>query len=1012
MQNDSNKENCRDSHYQQCDNAFHVIFNNIAEPVFIIDREGKILEANFAFADIFGRQVQECLHVIVYDLLPPELAESRKEMADKAFRTHKQIIFEDERSGHFIRHSINPIAEKDGTISRLYIISQDITEIKAVQNESKNYQIFSNSVIEAIPGAFYMLDAEGRFVVWNAYQRDIIIGKPEGEMVNIFGIDSIHPDDKACIAEKMAHIMQYGTEESEEAKVLIHGGPEFRWFRVSGKRIIINNNPFLIGIGTDITDRKKSEESALKNSEERFRKLFEEHSSIMLVIDPITQHILDANHAAANFYGWSIDELKKLSVEHLSMLSMECLMDDIKYMRISRLNKFSSIHKRANGSIRDVEVAMNVIVIEGKELIYAIIADITERKQTEQALLESEKKFRSITEQMSEMVFVTDSKGYVTYVSPTVEKVTGYKPDEVVGHLFSEFMVEEDISRAVEHFSVALSHHLSNQVLEFKYRKKNGSCFDTEVHSQYFDNNGSAGVIGLILDITDRKQTEKQLKKLSAAIQQSPAVVVITDPLGDIEYVNPMFTILTGYSSEEVIGNNPRILQSGLTPAEVYENLWQTILSGGIWRGEFQNKKKNGELFWETAVISAILDNKGVITNYVAVKEDVTAQKKMLGELIEAKEKAEESDRLKSAFLANISHEIRTPMNGILGFAQLLKEPDVSEEEQSEYIDLIQQSGERMLSLINNLINISLIEAGEMKLHLTATPVNELLRDLYAFFKPEMNKKGLLFTCSTPLPDSESIIQTDNGKLAQILTNLIQNALKFTNSGTIDLGYKKIKSTLEFFVLDTGIGIAHDMKEKIFDRFHQVNNRMTRTHEGAGLGLSISKVYVEMLGGTTRVESSENRGSEFYFTLPYNPSDFKTMPPSSLATEESAVSFPDMIILIAEDDEVSRLLLLTSLKNANITTLSAVNGQEAVIMVEQHPEINLVLMDVKMPLMNGYEATTLIKKIRPDLPVIVQTAFTSKEERQKAQDAGCDGFITKPVNNDELFVLINKVLNN
>ena len=167
---------------------------------------------------------------------------------------------------------------------------------------------------------------------------------------------------------------------------------------------------------------------------------------------------------------------------------------------------------------------------------------------------------------------------------------------------------------------------------------------------------------------------------------------------------------------------------------------------------------------------------------------------------------------------------------------------------------------------------------------------------------------------------------------------------------------------------------------------------------------------LDLLGG--RVESSENRGSEFYFTLPYNPSDFKTMPPSSLATEESAVSFPDMIILIAEDDEVSRLLLLTSLKNANITTLSAVNGQEAVIMVEQHPEINLVLMDVKMPLMNGYEATTLIKKIRPDLPVIVQTAFTSKEERQKAQDAGCDGFITKPVNNDELFVLINKVLNN
>ena len=243
----------------------------------------------------------------------------------------------------------------------------------------------------------------------------------------------------------------------------------------------------------------------------------------------------------------------------------------------------------------------------------------------------------------------------------------------------------------------------------------------------------------------------------------------------------------------------------------------------------------------------------------------------MVAALIEEKEHAEESDRLKSAFLANISHEIRTPMNGILGFAQLLKEPHLTGEEQAEYIDLIMQSGDRMLSLINNLINISRIEAGETMLQISETPVNELLHDIYSFFKPEIDKKGLLLNCTTGLPDSESIIETDSEKLNQILTNLIQNALKFTSKGEIDFGYHSIDGTLEFYVIDTGAGIAPDMIEKIFDRFHQVDNVITRTHEGSGLGLSISKDYVELLGGTIRVESRCGFGSEFYFTLPYKP---------------------------------------------------------------------------------------------------------------------------------------------
>ncbi len=517
-------------------------------------------------------------------------------------------------------------------------------------------------------------------------------------------------------------------------------------------------------------------------------------------------------------------------------------------------------------------------------------------------------------------------------------------------------------------------------------------------------------VLSMFDDISTRKLAENQLRKLSVAVEQSPAIVVMTDPLGNIEYVNPMFTEVTGYSADEARGQNPRILKSGLMPQSVYEELWRTILSGDVWHGELQNKKKNGELYWDQAVISAIRNKENVITNFVAVKVDISEQKKMFAELIAAKQKAEESDRLKSAFLANISHEIRTPMNGILGFAQLLKSPHLAGEEQAEYIDLIMQSGERMLNLINNLINISRIEAGETMLHVIETPVNELLSDLYAFFKPEIEKKGLRLNCKTGLPDVESIVETDSGKLIQILTNLIQNALKFTSKGEIDFGYNRIGGALEFYVIDTGVGIAPDMKEKIFDRFHQVDNTITRTQEGSGLGLSISKAYVELLGGTIRVESREGWGSEFYFTLPYNPEHPRVILGAVKEPSHPIPQLSALCILIAEDDVISSLLLKKNLTAANINILFAINGEEAVAMVRQHPEINIVLMDIKMPLMNGYEATRLIKELYPNLPVIIQTAFTSKEEEEKANKAGCDGYITKPINKSELFELIKALL--
>ena len=498
------------------------------------------------------------------------------------------------------------------------------------------------------------------------------------------------------------------------------------------------------------------------------------------------------------------------------------------------------------------------------------------------------------------------------------------------------------------------------------------------------------------------------LKKLSVAIEQSPTGVVITDPLGNIEYLNPMITSMTGYSPDELKGQNPRIFQSGLTSASIYKELWQTILSGEVWRGELQNKKKNGELYWESDVISAVLHHDGSISNFVSVKNDITERKRLLAELSAAKEKVEEAELLKAAFMANISHEMRTPVNGILGFSELLKNPEVSKEEQAEYNDIIHQSGERLLHLINDLIDFSRIEAGETMLQITETSVNKQLKDLQAFFKPAIDKKGLRLRCAPGLPDTESIIETDSSKLSQILTNLIQNALKFTNSGDIDYGYSRKDSMLEFYVSDSGIGIPLNMQGKIFDRFRQVDNTLTQFYKGSGLGLSISKAYVEMLGGTIQVTSTEGQGSTFTFTLPYTT---QTPKPSALSTGPSALNpLPSALkILIAEDDSMSTLLMKKMLQGENITILYAVNGRQAVEIIKLHPEINLVLMDVQMPEMSGFEATKLIKQLRPDLPVIIQTALTTKEDREKAQEAGSNSFITKPINKTELLNLIHKL---
>jgi len=384
-------------------------------------------------------------------------------------------------------------------------------------------------------------------------------------------------------------------------------------------------------------------------------------------------------------------------------------------------------------------------------------------------------------------------------------------------------------------------------------------------------------------------------------------------------------------------------------------------------------------------------------------------KEKRAAELFKAKEHAEESDRLKSAFLANMSHEIRTPMNGILGFADLLKTPNISGKKQQKYLRVIERSGARMLNIINDIISISKIESGVMEVNLEESNINEQMEYIYTFFKPEAEAKGITLLFENSLPLKEAIVKTDREKLFAILTNLVKNAIKYSNRGSIELGYTKKGKQLEFYVKDTGIGIDNDRQEAIFERFIQADISDKKALQGAGLGLSISKAYVEMLGGKLWVESKKGKGSIFYFTLSCDvETKGKNVGIIDNTDRELETPLKKLNILIVEDDETSSWLLGHMLENLGEEFLYAENGLEAVEICRNNPDIDLILMDMKMPVMNGYEATRQIRQFNKKSFIIAQTAFAFVGDREKAIGAGCNDYISKPINKAELLALIQK----
>lgn len=660
-----------------------------------------------------------------------------------------------------------------------------------------------------------------------------------------------------------------------------------------------------------------------------------------------------------------------------------------------------------NGEIRSVSWNNTLLRDSSGTIIgtASIGEDTTDRNLAEETLRESEILFSRIFEFNPVSICITRlSDGKLTKVNQVWCELMGYTAEESLGKTFSEINLISNEQRLSLRDKYIEKGSFKN--LESEIRTKNGEIKTILVSAEIISINEILYSINLAIDITERKAAENKIKLLSWAIEQSPVIVMITNKDGNIEYVNPKFTQTTGYTLDEVIGQNPRFLRSGEQTPTFYHELWTTILSGKEWHGQFHNKKKNGELYWENAFISSIVDSKGEISHFIGIKEDITEMKKMMEDLIVSKEKAEESDRLKTAFLHNISHEIRTPINAIVGFSSLLSETEFNSAKRNHFSDIIIQSSNQLLSIITDLINIATIEAGQEKVNENVVKVNSTLKLLFEQFSLRAQKENLILSYNTFLPDYADEIITDETKLIQILTNLIVNAIKFTRKGYVDFGYQVEDETITFYVKDTGIGISADMHEEIFNRFRQVENASTRQFGGSGLGLSISKSYVEFLGGKIWLKSELEKGTTFYFSLPYKA--VLTSGKMDLSENISEIKLNQIkTILVVEDDDSNYLFLDELLSVFNYLVVRAVNGLEAVEICKSNIRIDLVLMDIKMPVMDGYEATKQIRVFKPDLPIIAQTAYFIKEDHEKAMASGCNDYITKPLDKK---VLISKIL--
>ena len=648
-----------------------------------------------------------------------------------------------------------------------------------------------------------------------------------------------------------------------------------------------------------------------------------------------------------------------------------------------------------------------------------IAENITEQKKVKEALSLSENRYKILssltTDAASILTIEEDGTLNRKWLNDKLLRQTGYELHEIDTFEKWAKIVHPDDKEA---FSKSVKGILSGEKvsLDFRVIDKWGNIIwiNNTVYPEKNKDGKVVELISAIRDISSQKEAEQEIIKqrniLDLIINNAPVGIWVTANDGSYPLINRMFKDAIGYDTGSL----------SITPQELEHcRLSDKIAmeTKEIIRTEEEITFIDGEKHINQILKTPLFKENGEFFGVLGISNDITERKLYEKELNEAVVKVEEADKLKSAFLANMSHEIRTPLNGIIGFSKYLRDYPPTEEEHKHILDIICGSADHLLNIINDIIDISKLDSGQVKISKVTCNLNKLLYEIYNFFYTnsiEISKKEINLCLSTSLPDNESTIIADDFRLKQILNNLLSNALKFTDKGTIEFGYTidDSKKKIVFFVKDTGSGIPEDKQEIIFERFRQVDDTITRQYGGTGLGLAISKSLVELMDGEIWVESKPESGSVFFFSVPFNPVEERQKTwTNSFSIDKYIKMFSGKRILVVDDDVNSFLYLKTLLENLKATIIKAENGKQAVEIALEN-SIDLILMDIQLPVLNGYEAIKEIRKFNQALPIIAQTANAFSDEKDMCKKIGCNNFIAKPIDPDDLYRIVFDVFTN
>ena len=1001
---------------------FRMIIEKAHDAILILEG-GRIIDVNQRALEMFGvKNKIELIGLTPADLSPdvqPD-GESSGLKAEKWLRAARKNSYQHfpwqhrKKDGTQLETevSLNDLPWNDRYLQVSFI--RDRTEIVRIEKEIQRRLGYYNLVLTSLPVILYVARPEPPFDrVWIS---DKIAGMSGFEKENLldpsFWLSHIHPDDRDRVLKAL------NINPPRDVMMM-----EYRWQLAGGNYIwlrdwaVIKRDPNdqpgeILGALLDITEQKTREHQVRQSGE--FLDSIVLNIPAAVFVKRVDDHTyVRINKSGEELFGRNAGEIiGKSDAELFSPRDAKSFLSSDK--RAIKTGKTIDIPEEFIMTSRGQRVIhtrkIPLFDNEGHpEFLLGISIDITEQQEVTRALKESEEKYRVLIETLPVGLAITTYDGRIITTNETVSRMLGYSGSELermnMNEIYRSPSYRREMLRILDE---------EGQVANFEtiHVRKDGSTLPVSLNVIPYPLYSDGALLTVITDISLQRRSEEQIRQLSASVEQSPAAVMIMELNGAINYVNPKFVEITHYSFAEAVGKSLSLLNPGAKPAG-YDEMWKSLKEARTWKGILRNLKKDGSGFWGEITVSPLKDNEGSITHFVAVMEDITSRRKAEQDLVKAKEKAEESDRLKTAFLSNISHEIRTPMNAIVGFSQLLKEPDLPEDKKLSFIDVISTKSDELLKILDDIIDVSMIQSGQILISNSEFSLNDLFNELYLTFSTRV-KPFISLAESLPGNQDDIRVFSDRKRVWQIMENLIDNALKYTDKGSVTFGYKihPQDDRVILFVRDTGIGIDPSRIPQIFKPFMQEEIIDKQARGGKGVGLTITRKLTEMLGGEIKVKSRKGEGAEFYVGIPLKPVEEEKSSRDAKKGGMKDVSYPwqNKIILVAEDDFSNYRYLELVLQKTGARIVHSENGRDVLEKVDNGFIPDIILMDIRMPGMDGLTATGLLREKNYSGPVIALTAYASNEDRDRCLAAGCDDYLSKPVDSGTLIRHMEKYI--